>query len=115
VVEQTGTENLRLRLWAHTCGFRGHCLTKSRRYSTTFGSLRAERQRWRIVNRKDGQHGEALGPDDIEVREWTCEGSGYRTAGDVCLARTIEEELTVGRFVARDDQQEPDTAVEGGP
>ena len=27
---------LRLRRWAHALGFRGHCFTKSRRYSTTF-------------------------------------------------------------------------------
>ena len=29
-------EELRLRRWAHALGFRGHCFTKSRRYSTTF-------------------------------------------------------------------------------
>src|SRR5579884_1302959 len=37
-------QDLRLRAWAHTCGFRGHVLTKSRGYSTTFTALRAERQ-----------------------------------------------------------------------
>ncbi|MGH9918901.1 MAG: replication initiator [Nitrososphaerales archaeon] len=39
-------ETLRLRLWAHTCGHRGHFLTKSQRYSTTFGWLRSERAAW---------------------------------------------------------------------
>ena len=39
---------LRLRRWAHQLGFRGHCFTKSRRYSTTFtraapGAPRARR------------------------------------------------------------------------
>src|SRR3954471_2506450 len=36
-------EPLRLRPWAHTLGYRGHILTKSRAYSTTYAALRAER------------------------------------------------------------------------
>lgn len=35
--------SLRLREWAHTLGYRGHILTKSRAYSTTYAILRAER------------------------------------------------------------------------
>lgn len=38
-----GLEDLRLAAWAHMLGFRGHFSTKSRRYSTTFSALRAER------------------------------------------------------------------------
>lgn len=30
-------------------GFRGHFLSKSRRYSTTFGALRGDRRRWRLA------------------------------------------------------------------
>ena len=99
---QPGTEQLRL--WAHTCGFRGHFLTKSRRYSTTFAELRAERQRWRIENRPGGHLNEVPDPDDLEIREWTFDGSGYRTAGDVCLARNLEERLRLGRFVSREEE-----------
>ena len=33
-------DGLNLRRWAHMLGFRGHFLTKSRRYSTTFSALR---------------------------------------------------------------------------
>ena len=33
----------RLRRWTHMLGFGGHFATKSRRYSTTFGALRAAR------------------------------------------------------------------------
>ncbi|MFE9838129.1 replication initiator [Streptomyces sp. NPDC005551] len=33
---------LKLWKWAHMLGFRGHFSTKSRRYSTTLGALRAE-------------------------------------------------------------------------
>ena len=36
-------DDLRLAAWAHMLGFRGHFSTKSRRYSTTLGALRAER------------------------------------------------------------------------
>jgi hypothetical protein len=100
--DQAETEDLRLRLWAHTCGFRGHFLTKSRRYSTTFGELRADRQRWRIARRGESDAADDSAADDIEFREWTYEGSGYRTAGDVCLARNVEEELRLGRMVARE-------------
>jgi len=32
-------DEIRPHLWAHSCGFRGHFLTKSRRWSTTFGEL----------------------------------------------------------------------------
>jgi hypothetical protein len=42
-------EPLGLRRWAHMLGFRGHFLTKSRRYSTTFTALRGQRQTWRLV------------------------------------------------------------------
>ncbi|MCI3930172.1 MULTISPECIES: replication initiator [unclassified Streptomyces] len=35
--------SLNLRAWTHTLGYRGHVLTKSRRYSTTYGQLRAAR------------------------------------------------------------------------
>jgi hypothetical protein len=110
--DQTSTESFGLRLWAHTCGFRGHFLTKSRRYSTTFGALRAQRQRWRIGNRPDGRPVEGPDPDEVEIREWTFDGSGYRTAGDVCLARNLEEKLARGRFVARDDEPSPGMATE---
>ena len=101
---QPGTENLRL--WAHTCGFRGHFLTKSRRYSTTFAELRAERQRWRIENRPGGQQMEELDADELAIREWTFDGSGYRTAGDVCLARNLEDELRLGRLAWREETRE---------
>ncbi len=40
---------LRLRDWAHTLGFRGHWLTKSRRYSTTLAALREARQAWQLA------------------------------------------------------------------
>jgi hypothetical protein len=40
---RTSIGDRRLRHWAHTLGYGGHPLTKSRRYSVTFGALRAAR------------------------------------------------------------------------
>lgn len=46
----------RLRLWAHQLGFGGHPLTKSRRYSVTFGYIRGERVTARRLERHhDGE------------------------------------------------------------
>ena len=39
----TELAHLRLAAWAHMLGFRGHFASKSRTYSITFGSLRADR------------------------------------------------------------------------
>jgi len=99
--EQADADPLRLQQWAHTCGFRGHFMTKSRRYSTTFAGLRDERQRWRIDQRR---YADALGLDSIQTREWVFEGSGYLSMGDACLASTVEEQLALGRSFARDAQ-----------
>jgi hypothetical protein len=99
--EQESVQRFRLRLWAHTCGFRGHFLTKSQRYSTTFAALRAERQRWQLAQRGAGS--DVPDEEEVEFREWTYEGSGYRTAGDVCLARNMEEDLRDGRMLAREE------------
>jgi hypothetical protein len=45
---QLGT---RYRAWAHMLGYGGHFLTKSRRYSVTFGQLRAARTAYRRASR----------------------------------------------------------------
>jgi uncharacterized Zn-finger protein len=56
-------EELRLREWAHMLGFRGHFLTKARRYSVTFGELRAARMRYRAELAAIAR-GDTLIPDD---------------------------------------------------
>ncbi len=99
-------EGLRLRLWAHTGGFRGHFLTKSRRYSTTFGLLRAERQRWRLAALGGGPVDKEPASVEGEMSEWRYEGSGYVTAGDVCLARNLEDQARLGRLAALEDGAE---------
>jgi len=101
---------LHLRAWAHTAGYRGHCLTKSRRFSTTFAALRSIRQEWRVAEKRVG--GESVGGagtfDDTEgfVSEWTFVGMGYTTAGDAWLAESIAEEERLARRSAYEERQE---------
>lgn len=51
---------LRMRRWAHCIGFRGHWLTKSRTYSTTFSALRRARHEYRKNQSQTGTGPEAL-------------------------------------------------------
>lgn len=65
--------SIRLRQWAHCLGYRGHWLTKSRHYSTTFGSLRASRQ-----DHMRASDSERLRADDaIQIGTWAYAGRGY--------------------------------------
>ena len=98
--------DLRLRAWAHTAGYRGHFLTKSRRFSTTFSALRATRQEWQIAKKRApgevGPDHEAGAEDDGLVSDWTFVGMGYTTAGDAWLAESLaEEDCLARRFAVR--------------
>jgi hypothetical protein len=100
--------DLRLRRWAHTLGFRGHCFTKSRRYSTTFTALRRARhehalRRAHPKGRRD-PWGRPVG--DGASREWSSfslVGIGYRTAGDAWLAECAATRAREERQVAREE------------
>ncbi|WP_055545138.1 replication initiator [Streptomyces kanamyceticus] len=88
--------DLNLRSWTHTLGFRGHVLTKSRRYSTTYGELRTARAR----------HRSQTAPLDLEgttVTEsaWRYVGSGHSLA-EAELAAGIAEDHARGRDLARE-------------
>lgn len=89
-------EHLRLRSWAHSLGYRGHILTKSRRYSTTYGALREER----AVYRK-GDTQPVGGPDIVTESNWRYAGSGY-TPGEADVALGIAEDLASLREIRRD-------------
>src|SRR5207253_3213404 len=47
---------LNLRKWTHMLGYRGHCTTKSRSYSITYGQLREDRRTHREEERRE-RHG----------------------------------------------------------
>nr|WP_079057986.1 replication initiator [Streptomyces cellostaticus] len=81
---------LRLRAWVHTLGYRGHILTKSRAYSTTYTALRAERAHYR---------GHTDLPHAITERHWRYVGSGH-TPGAALVATGIAEDLAESRRLA---------------
>jgi hypothetical protein len=92
---QAGLAGLNLRAWAHSLGYRGHWLTKSRGWSTTFGELRAARQRWRLAQA-------GITPAEIANRwgEWDYHGVGHTNAGDAWLAASANAARRLNRRAA---------------
>jgi hypothetical protein len=88
-----------LRRWAHTLGFGGHWLTKSRRYSVTLGSLRAERHAWQLLRHCAP---EVVSTDIATVSEWQWVGIGWSTRGDAWLAQVERRAMAQSRTEARD-------------
>ena len=79
--------------WAHMLGHGGHFLTKSRRYSVTFGQLRAARTEHRRAQRHPhGEYDPWGRPLDerlvLILATWVYEGIGYATAPGAQLALT---------------------------
>jgi hypothetical protein len=80
-------------------GFRGHFLTKSRRYSTTFTALRQQRRTWRLVEdlaqlgrNTDGMNDIPPDPDSVVViNDWRLVGIGHRNDAERELAGAIAE------------------------
>lgn len=116
-------QELRLRLWAHMLGYRGHFSTKSRLYSTTLTRLRSARLEWRnarllqSLGCSDGTTLHHLDDDfdpDAETvltaGHWQYLGRGH-TAGQALYARTIAADMAEARRLARlarcDDWEEP--------
>ncbi|QXE34004.1 plasmid replication initiator protein [Streptomyces sp. GMY02] len=89
-------EHLHLRAWAHTLGYRGHVLTKSIRYSTTYGELRAARARHAMPS-------EDLGPTGITESAWRYVGSGH-TPGAAAIATGIAQDLATLRDILREER-----------
>ncbi len=82
--------DLRLRKWAHMLGFRGHFLTKSRRYSVTFGTLRTARGDHRRA-RELADLGITDTTDVVVVNDWTLTGIGYHTNAERDIAAAIAD------------------------
>ncbi len=82
---------LRLAEWAHMLGFRGHFSTKSRRYSTTLGRLRAAR-----IEHSQREHADEITTgrlpfDDDQVlviAHWRYLGQGM-TPGEALLTAAL--------------------------
>jgi hypothetical protein len=95
-----------LRRWAHMLGFGGHFLTKARRYSVTFGTLRAARTTHRRAT-------DAPADEPIRAADHTAEttlivgglsfaGIGWHTTGDAALAATSAAMARARHEAARD-------------
>ncbi|MGH3344800.1 MAG: replication initiator [Carbonactinosporaceae bacterium] len=81
---------LRLTEWAHMLGFRGHFSTKSRRYSTTLGALRAARAE-HSQTRQEITTGRLLLFDEdhvVKVSNWRYLGQGL-TPGEALLTAAL--------------------------
>jgi len=81
----------RLRRWAHMLGYGGHYLTKSRRYSVTFGQLRAARTAHRRAQRHPDDQTDPWGRDlddtvVLVLTDWHYAGTGHHTLADQQLA-----------------------------
>ncbi|AVH96257.1 replication initiation protein [Streptomyces sp. WAC00288] len=87
----------KLTAWAHMLGFRGHFSTKSRRYSTTLGTLRQIRADYRAA-----QEHLDIDPDTVLVlASWQYAGHGH-SPGEAALAATISRGIQLNRQTARE-------------
>jgi hypothetical protein len=99
--------HLKLRNWAHTLGYRGHWLTKSRRYSTTFGALRSARAEWSATS-----NGETSGhAQSTTIGDWRYLGRGWDNPGDEWLARSAAAAKAEARELAREARRREAIAI----
>jgi hypothetical protein len=90
-------EHLKLRAWAHQVGFRGHILTKSRRYSTTYTALRAARS---AFHRPE----ELAAAETVTESSWRLDRIGH-TPGQALFARGIAGKLQDARDARNEEAQ----------
>lgn len=85
---------LKLREWAHMLGYGGHFSTKSRRYSTTLGTMRSDRARFRADLARELAGLDPLPTDQQTVRvgDWAVAGVGYTNSGEQSWAELIREQ-----------------------
>lgn len=99
--------------WLHTLGYRGHITSKSRRYSTTMGALRAHRADWTrdqhantIAAPHDPNHSYA---DDLVA--WEFDRAGHTCLGDRTLVISAAYRHITARRTAREAlRHQPNTA-----
>ncbi|WP_329546776.1 plasmid replication initiator protein [Streptomyces sp. NBC_01356] len=97
-------DGLSLRAWAHALGYRGHVLTKSRRYSTTYAALRLQR----VAHRQPAmEHGPPEASDLATECSWRYVGSGH-TPAEALVALGVVEDFTVLAEMRREFAAIPD-------
>jgi hypothetical protein len=91
---------------AHTFGYRGHCLTKSRRYSTNLGTLRQDRAdhiRQQLLANGDRKQRElAQTAPERRVTRFEFVGVGHLTTADAHLAAQAAARAREHRQLARE-------------
>jgi len=99
----------RLARCAHAFGYRGHCLTKSRRYSTTFKALREAREAYvheQLLARSTDATQRAIATAETRTAAFEFAGVGHVTAADAFLAASAaaraREQRRLAREAARD-------------
>jgi len=109
------TSDRRLGACAHAFGYRGHCLSKSRRYSTTFKALRQAREQHvhdRLAASDDAsQRALAEVAASERVASFRYAGRGHLTTADAFLAASAAARAREGRAAAR---LERSMAIESG-
>ena len=97
---------LHLRRWAHMLAFRGHFLTKSRRYSSTFTAIRAERREHHLRTVLGELDPDGEDPHQIDlatvtvINDWWPVRYGHRDDGERELAAAIAERHRAQRQTA---------------
>jgi hypothetical protein len=99
-------EELRLRAWTHSLGYRGHILTKSRVYSTTYGALRDER-----ASQAQQSAGWLVGPSTIIQSSWRYIRSGHSPA-EANIAKGVANGLATLRDI-RKGLESPEVWADG--
>jgi len=96
---------LRLRYWTHDLGYRGHWLTKSRNWSTTFKALREESRAWRLERVRAADPDSLRWSQNAELRgEWEYAGWGWGSRADAYLAESERRAADVARRAASEDR-----------
>lgn len=92
---------------AHAFGYRGHCLTKSRRYSTTFKALRQAREAFvheQILARSRDATQRALAGAVERTASFRYAGTGHLTTADAYLAASAAARACAHRRLAREER-----------
>jgi hypothetical protein len=100
--------SLGLNRWTHMLGYRGHFLTKSRRYSVTFGQLRQARVTHRKTQRHPGGEKDPWGRDLDEhtvlvMASWHYAGTGHATTAERQLALAAAARAREHDQIAREE------------
>ena len=99
-------EELNLRRWAHMLGFRGHFLTKSRAYSTTFGAIRGECRSYRLDQTLAALDKPADSDSVLVVNDWQVVQIGHRNDAEREIALGIAERRREQRRMRSTDRTE---------